>query len=177
MVRDADSRITLKDRKVIDLWTADGTPFMCARDNLRHRREIMGGLWGGTRDFVQVANLGSVLEMTTETRSQFNWTFYAADQHWLRQYVWPNVKEVASQFDIRCCNRSRTSRDGLLQVFCPRNSTSICRRTPSGRLFLGMTYGANDTVVCEDGSCHIGKKDLESLWSDFLPDQMLAVER
>jgi len=46
ILRDTDSRLTLREKAAVDQWLASGLPFHIMRDHPLHRSPIMAGMWG-----------------------------------------------------------------------------------------------------------------------------------
>lgn len=46
VVRDADSRLTRRERAAVDEWVADATRLHLMRDHPHHSYLVMGGMWG-----------------------------------------------------------------------------------------------------------------------------------
>lgn len=65
IVRDLDSRLTLRERKSVDEWIADGTALHSMHDYLPgHGRPLMGGMWGGVQDLLQYSRVSKYRGMS-----------------------------------------------------------------------------------------------------------------
>jgi hypothetical protein len=94
MVRDADSRLTYRERRAVDAWIDSGAPFHVMRDHPHHRRPIMGCAYGGVRG--GIANMaGKIAAWQAATRN----AAYACDEAFLEAEVWPLVKDAALVHD------------------------------------------------------------------------------
>lgn len=47
VVRDADSRLNLREKAAVDEWIQSGKTFHVMRDHPAHNRRVLGGMWGG----------------------------------------------------------------------------------------------------------------------------------
>ena len=47
IVRDADSRLNLREKAAVDEWISSGKSFHIMRDHPQHGIRILGGMWGG----------------------------------------------------------------------------------------------------------------------------------
>ena len=87
LIRDADSVINVRERVAVDEWLASGKAFHVMRDYWSHTEVILAGMWGG---------VGAILPPLNELLSKFrvdaleNWHL---DQWFLRQMVWPTVRQ------------------------------------------------------------------------------------
>ena len=98
LVRDADARLTRRDKHAVDEWIASGRFLHIIRDHPSHHNEIMGGAWGAVGGFIRPAMLDAVMASTAEV--PFN-----EDQHFLGKYVWPHVRHHALTHDAFYCER------------------------------------------------------------------------
>lgn len=99
IVRDADSRLSLREKAAVDQWIASGKLINSQRDHPAHCRGMNGGLWG--------AKGGVLPNMETEIRNwlaKLNRPFaYSDDQDFLGQVIWTRFHNHAMQHDS-CCN-------------------------------------------------------------------------
>lgn len=98
MVRDCDSRLSLREKAAIDEWLASGKLLHTTRDHPAHCRGINGGCW---------AAKGGVLP--NMERSIRDWCarlgrdfVYGDDQDFLGQAIWTKFYNHAMQHDS-CC--------------------------------------------------------------------------
>lgn len=87
LIRDADSRLSLRDKIAVDAWLASGKEFHIIRDHPFHQRPILGGLWGGMP--ARLKNLHEELSGSTAKG------FYDEDQQVLARIVYPKIKKYA----------------------------------------------------------------------------------
>ncbi len=87
LVRDADSVIDVRERLAVDAWLDSGAHFHVMRDHVKHTDLILGGLWGGVAGALPdlSARFADYLDAANKTAN--------CDQLFLRQAVWPNVRE------------------------------------------------------------------------------------
>lgn len=98
LIRDADSVINIRERVAVDEWLQSNRHFHVMRDYYSHTELILAGMWGGT---------GSVFPSQEELRSKFsleNGPTSTFDQLFLREMVWPTVKQSVLIHDrhFRC---------------------------------------------------------------------------
>ena len=89
--RDTDSRLSLREKAAVDAWLATDSPFHIMRDHPAHRTEILGGMWG--------ARGGFLTEMKQLIDQYQKGDFWQVDQNFLREYIYPKVKNVAVVHD------------------------------------------------------------------------------
>lgn len=92
--RDTDSRLGQREKAAIDEWLASDKDFHIIRDHPYHKTEILGGLWGarngilkGIKDMIHDYNKGAFDDK------------YQVDQNFLRDVVYPKVKDNAMVHD------------------------------------------------------------------------------
>lgn len=115
IVRDADSRLSVRERAAVGEWVRSGQKFHVMRDHPSHSNYAMsGGLWGGTHPaFPDMKNLLSPVGRA-----------YIADMNFLTERVWPVAKQSVLQHDAFGCRSKRwgetrpfpTERNGLEHV-------------------------------------------------------------
>lgn len=89
IVRDADSRITDRDRWCIDDFIASDFNLFTIRDHKFHYREIMGGLWGMRR--IAGFSMREAYEEYASTSKDID--CYESDQSFLRKFVYRRYRE------------------------------------------------------------------------------------
>lgn len=77
--RDADSRVNPREAAAVNEWLATGKPLHVMRDHRKHRKVMMGGMWG---------ILGSHAEILRPVTGVMT-GHYGADEEWLAANVWP----------------------------------------------------------------------------------------
>ena len=90
--RDADSRLNTQEAVAVDDWIRSGAPFHVMRDHVYHMEVILAGMWGGvTRVLPDIRALADVA--MSYNRNKWN------DQEFLRDVVWPLVRDHAKVHD------------------------------------------------------------------------------
>ena len=85
--RDADSRLSSREGHAVAEWLASDKDFHIMRDHPYHNTAILGGMWGCRN------NLLNRLEISMVVPEDGN--FLQVDQNFLREYVYPKVKEYS----------------------------------------------------------------------------------
>lgn len=90
IVRDADSRISKREKEAVDMWINSGKKLHIMRDHPHHKYKIMGGMWGFVPDsnfikesydkWVNTENRGKTLETK------------GMDQLFLEQVIYPEYQ-------------------------------------------------------------------------------------
>jgi len=88
IVRDADSRLTDRDRWCIDDFIASGWQIYCVRDHKYHTYEIMAGLWGMHR----IPGFSMSKAYAEFAPGYHDIDTYLADQDFLRNVVYRKFK-------------------------------------------------------------------------------------
>ena len=106
--RDADSRLSLRDRYAVEQWLAGGQPFHVVRDHPSHAAlAIMGGTWGARR--AGFAAMGTTLHalLAGYVRRTGNGEGYLADINFL-DTLWPDMlRHGLTQHDSHSCAAGR----------------------------------------------------------------------
>ncbi len=87
IVRDADSRLSYRERRAVDDWLASGKGFHAMHDHPHHQKPIMGCALGGRRGIP-----GNMAEAIAAWPAKTN---YADDETFLAEIIWPQVKDDA----------------------------------------------------------------------------------
>lgn len=82
--RDADSRLTEREKLAVDEWLASDKDFHIMRDHPAHGTAILGGMWG--------AKSGSIPEMKSLILQYSKGNFWQVDQNFLKEKIYPIVK-------------------------------------------------------------------------------------
>lgn len=98
IIRDPDSRLTSRDRMAVQEWIESGELFHNIRDHPHHGIAIMGAMWGAVGGFIEP-------EMMREFQNRRSETRFNDDQLFLKEFVWPNVKDYALVHDSYFCRR------------------------------------------------------------------------
>ena len=116
--RDTDSRITQREVFAVNEWIDSDFDFHIMRDHPYHGTAILGGMWG-------VRN--GILRGISQKISEYNkGNFWQVDQNFLREVVYPMVRDKAMVHD---------------EIFERRAFPT--KRIP--REFVGKAYNADDT--------------------------------
>ena len=89
--RDTDSRLTQREKDAIDEWLESDKGFHIMRDHPWHAAAILGGMWGCKK--------GTLPEMSSLINSIPKGDFWQVDQIFLRDYIYPLVKDNAFVHD------------------------------------------------------------------------------
>lgn len=89
--RDTDSRINLREKHAVDAWLNSDKPFHIMRDHPHHNAVILGGMWG-SRNSVLKGITRHILKYKKNNQ-------YQVDQNFLRDIVYPRVKNYALVHD------------------------------------------------------------------------------
>ena len=93
IIRDCDSRLTMRDAVATQEWEASGLPFHIMRDHPNHKKTIMGGMWGIVpKEFPQFEGL--VHKWLNKHKPVFG-----SDQKFLKSHIWPIVKNKSLAHD------------------------------------------------------------------------------
>lgn len=90
IVRDTDSRLSLREANCVRDWINSKEPFHIIRDHYYHSTKIMGGMWGATKEFMDTFDYEKSL--STFQKMQYTNAF-ASDQEFLARIVYPLVKD------------------------------------------------------------------------------------
>jgi len=122
--RDTDSRLSYREKQIVDDWLLSKTKLCTIRDHANHYEfPILAGMWG-MRD--------GISSECMDAMSSFNTTHsYLIDQIYLRQIVWPMYEQSSSVY-------------GLKETVWMRNSYQSV-----GKHFIGQTYDENNNPVYE----------------------------
>jgi hypothetical protein len=89
IIRDADSRLTQREKNCVMDWERSGKNFHIIRDNAMHNTKIMGGMWGATREFAKTIDYDNLLNEFKKIEQK---SIYGADQDFLAQFIYPLLK-------------------------------------------------------------------------------------
>lgn len=100
LVRDCDSVVSEREAGAVDQWIASDKPFHVMRDWWTHTDPVLAGMWGGIAGVLPSMRtlLGSYKAAHLETP---NW-----DQWFLRDSVWPLIRDHALVHDSRFASRN-----------------------------------------------------------------------
>jgi hypothetical protein len=86
LVRDADSRLSMREVRAVEDWRRTGKGFHVMRDHLGHKGPINGGMFGALREFVSVR-----LEAAFDSALLENNQKYGEDMSFLEKEVYPSL--------------------------------------------------------------------------------------
>ncbi len=92
--RDTDSRLGEREKAAIDDWLKSDKDFHIIRDHPYHATEILGGMWGARNGILK-----GIKEMIYEYDKKAFDDKYQVDQNFLREVIYPVVKEEALVHD------------------------------------------------------------------------------
>lgn len=110
LFRDCDSRLNEREAVCVKEWTDSDAPVHGIRDHRMHTAELMGGMWGCrpaallrlAPDFdEQLQTYMSEIRDGTAPQMRRIGRMHYSDQTWLRNYLWPLVKDHALIHDNR----------------------------------------------------------------------------
>ena len=93
LVRDCDACVNLRERAAVEEWIASGRHFHVMRDAITHTELMLAGMWGGVRGALpRMAQ--SMLDFSRDAALS-----RTADQQFLRERVWPTVRQSVLMHD------------------------------------------------------------------------------
>lgn len=108
LFRDCDSVVNAREAACVKEWTDSDAPVHGIRDHRAHTAPLMGGMWGCkpkallrlAPDFEEsiTRRMRVIRDGTCADAPRAGRTHYS-DQVWLREYLWPLVKDVAMVHD------------------------------------------------------------------------------
>lgn len=125
LVRDADSRLSRRERAAVDDWLAGDFDFHIMRDHPFHDAPILGGMWG--------ARNGILRELRPRFEAYPAEDRWQTDQHFLRSVVFPRV-------ELRSLVHDEITRKKV--AFWPSDRPFPTRRR--GLEFVGEPFDAAD---------------------------------
>lgn len=89
--RDCDSRLSMREKLVVDEWLKSDKNFLSLKDHPYHTISILGGMWGCKYP---------ILKDMKELIGQYTkGNFYQVDQNFLTEKIYPIVKDDMMIFD------------------------------------------------------------------------------
>ena len=85
IVRDCDSRLNQREKDAVDEWLNSDKGFHIMRDHPYHTTEILGGMWGSKK--------GVVTKIKDYINDYIKGNFWQVDQHFLRDIIYPLIKD------------------------------------------------------------------------------------
>lgn len=119
--RDTDSRLSLREKHIVDEWLLSDSKLCTIRDHANHYEfPILAGMWG-LKDGLSDIDLAHI--------QNYNRRIYLMDQFYLRDIVWPKYQNTSKVY-------------GLKETTWMRNSYNKI-----GKDFIGQTYDENNNPV------------------------------
>lgn len=119
--RDTDSRLSLREKNIIDDWLLSKNKLCTIRDHANHYEfPILAGMWA-VKDGLDEEDFSKI--------SNYNTPVYLMDQYYLRDVIWPKYKSSFSEY-------------GIKENIWMRNSYETI-----GKDFIGQTYDENNQPV------------------------------
>ena len=126
--RDTDSRLTLREKYAVDEWLSGQLSFHIMRDHPYHSTEILGGMWGVR---------GNLLNGINDLINNYvKGDFWQVDQNFLREKIWPIVKEDSFMHD-----------EFFSHIFGSSHPYKF-KRDP--KHFIGQAYDGDDKILDDD---------------------------
>jgi len=88
IVRDTDSRLSMRERVAVDEWIASDKSLHIMRDHPHHKQTIMGGMWGIRAGDYNIE--ARVCDWCKRDKCWGHMHYSNADQRFLRQVVYPD---------------------------------------------------------------------------------------
>lgn len=92
--RDTDSRLGYREKAAVEEWLASDKNFHIMRDHPFHATEILGGMWGARNGLLK-----GITEVIKDYNKRDFDNRYQVDQNFLREIVYPKVKDKAIVHD------------------------------------------------------------------------------
>jgi len=119
--RDTDSRLSMRERQIVEDWLSSDRKLCTIRDHANHYEfPILAGMWG-------IKN--GLDEQDMEDINFYNHPTYLMDQFYLRDKIWPKYLNNSVVY-------------GLKETVWMRESYSSI-----GRDFIGQTYDENENTI------------------------------
>jgi hypothetical protein len=149
IIRDADSRFSLRELMAVNEWIASKRLFHAMRDHMHHTVPVMGGCFGVKRGLFSGATKNtSMTKLASTAVAAYPQTSVpgccADDQNFLATYVWPEVKSTTLSHDMDL---------GRCRIF----GSAVCRDFPLGprtdAFFVG--YPFKDDRADQYSACNL----------------------
>ena len=97
LIRDADSRLTFRERAAVDQWLASDKTIHAMRDHPWHATPILGGMWGFKKGVID-----NIRERCETYLADNNNDFWQVDQIFLREGIWPEFSHCVMVHAAYC---------------------------------------------------------------------------
>ncbi|MDD5649096.1 MAG: hypothetical protein PHF86_01575 [Candidatus Nanoarchaeia archaeon] len=98
IVRDSDSRLSIKEAAAVKEWIESGKEFHIMRDHPQHGAYICGGMWGATSEFIKkIAPIYDeelkkfISGLTFQELFKPRGKYFNTDQPFLWRFIWPKI--------------------------------------------------------------------------------------
>ena len=91
IMRDCDSRLTLREKLAVDEWIKSGKKFHTLRDHPNHTHVMMGGMWGARVDLLSAGFIGWYKKEYFRFFKQSDKKFWS-DTRFLTERLWKRIK-------------------------------------------------------------------------------------
>ena len=102
LIRDADSRLNLREKAAVDEWIQSGAKIHIMRDHPNHNYVMSGGMWGGVK--------GAIPDIKSLMANWGDKSNYIADMYFLNDRVWPMIVNDQIAHDSYHCTRYPNSK-------------------------------------------------------------------
>jgi len=119
IVRDSDSRLSVREYGAVQEWVASGKKFHSIRDHQNHNRPFNGGMWGGTKGCLGEPG---AMRKWVESNSRSG---YGGDQNFLSNNVWARAQNDIIAHDSFHCTRYPNSHSFPTQRAGPKNKEHV----------------------------------------------------
>lgn len=85
IIRDTDSRLSLREKAAVDQWLSSSKQFHIMRDHPWHNALIMAGMWG--------CKNGIINDMRERVSKYVKINYYGVEQTFLRDEIYPIIKD------------------------------------------------------------------------------------
>jgi len=99
IVRDVDSRLSMREKNCVIDWEMSKKPFHIIRDHPMHGVPILAGTWGATKEFASSINYTELKENFLKMNSTNNAVYGGYDQFFLGTVIYPMIKDTACVHD------------------------------------------------------------------------------
>ena len=121
--RDTDSRLSLREKELIDNWLETEYNYMIIRDHDAHYEfPILAGMWGKKNILMDISLKDAMQEYMSVKQ-------YLVDQFYLRDKVWPAIMNDTAIYGVK-------EVDWMRETYYFENNN-----------FIGQTYTENDEPV------------------------------
>lgn len=104
VIRDADSRLNMRERMAVEEWIKSGKMVHIMRDHVNHRYKMNGGMWGARKGAIK--NMTALIKEWAQTQKLNN---YIGDMTFLATKIYPNIENSLIAHDSFYCERFPSS--------------------------------------------------------------------